>query len=139
MILTTIPPSTRSTLTLPDQDDSTDDEGMKNINLGVSTTVVSPTSTSYYSPYSNTVVSHTTPTRPVNYNPYRTASISPIRPVSYNPYRTTVASPVRPADYNPYRTTTTIDYAESLAKKISTGSAGVNIYDYIQLFLIFPN
>ena len=78
---------------------------------------IPPSTRSTLTTYSNTVVSLTTPTRVVNYNPYRTASISPIRPASYNPYRTTVASPVRPADYNPYRTTTTIDYAESLAKK----------------------
>ena len=44
----TIPPSTRSNLTLPDQDDSTDDEGTKNNNLVRTTTVVSPTRTEYY-------------------------------------------------------------------------------------------
>ena len=118
----TIPPSTRSTLTLPDQDDSTDDEGTKNINLVVSTTVLSPTRTSYYNPYNNTVVTRTTPTIRPYFNPFRTTSISPI-------IKPAVASPARPADFNRYRTTTTIDYAESLAKKISTGNAGVKWTD----------
>ena len=38
----TILPSTRSNVTLPDQDDSTDDEGTKINNLVRTTTVVSP-------------------------------------------------------------------------------------------------
>ena len=74
-----ISPSTRSTLTLPDQDDSTNDEGTKNINLVVTTTAVYSARTSYYNPYSNTVVS---PTIPSNLNPYHTTSVTPTRPVN---------------------------------------------------------
>ena len=74
-----IPPSTRSSLTLPDQDGSTDDEGTKNINSVRITTIVSLTRTSYYEPYSNTVVS---PTIPSNLNPYHTTSVTPTRPVN---------------------------------------------------------
>ena len=127
----TIPPSTRSNRTLPDQDDSTDDEGTKHNNLVRTTTVVSPRRSTYYNPKF--------PTRPGDYNPYRSTAASPTRPVNYNPcrgtstsppsYRATSTSPSRVENYNPHRTTPTTDYAESLAQKNSTGNAGVKWSD----------
>ena len=99
-------------------------------NLVRTTTVVSPRISTYYNPKF--------PTRSLNYDPYRSTTASHTRPVyrgtSTSPpnYRATSTSPPRVENYSPHRTTPTTDYAESLARKISTGNAMLELNGVIK-------